>query len=76
MDILRGANLKGVESDARDALGMTAREYFDERCDKKGCTDDTKVAFTALMDSISANQRPQVEDESLHEVFYDAIEQC
>lgn len=76
MDILRRAKLKGVESDARDTLGMTAREYFDKRSDENSCTDDMKVAFTALMDSISANQRPQGEDDLLHEVFYDAIEQC
>ena len=33
MDILRGAKLMGVELDARDALGKTAREYFEERCE-------------------------------------------
>ena len=74
MDILREAKLMGVEPDARDALGKTAREYFKERCDKQNCTDDVNIAFATLMNSVSANQRPQVDDDSLHEVFYDAIE--
>ena len=76
MNILREAKLMGVERDARDALDKTAREYFEERCEKKSCTDDVKIAFTTLMDSISASQPPQVDDDSFREVFYDAIEQC
>ena len=76
MDILRGAKLMGVELDARDALGKTAREYFEERCEMENCRDDVRIAFTTLVDSVSANQRPQVDDDSLHEVFYDAVEQC
>ena len=76
LDILREAKLLGVEPDARDTLDKTAREYFEERCEKQSCKDDVQMAFTTLMDSISASQRPQVEDDSLHEVFYDAIEQC
>ena len=76
MNMLGGAKLMGVESDARDALGKTALEYFEERCEKQSCRDDVRTAFTRLMDSIPANQRPQVEDDSLHEVFFDAIERC
>ena len=76
MDILRGATLIGVDSDAKDAVGKSAWEYFEERCEKKGCTGDVKMAFTTLMECISANQRAQADDDSLHEVFYDAIERC
>ena len=76
MDILREAQLMGVEADAQDAQDKTAREYFEERCHKQSCTDELKVAFTTLMDSISANQQPEIEDDSLHDVFYDATEQC
>ena len=63
MDILRHARLVKVDPEARDAMGKSAWEYL-------------KDAFTMLIDSISARQRPQEDDEISHKVFYDAIEKC
>ena len=56
MDILREAKLMGVEPDAKDALGKTA---------KQSGTDDVRIAFTTLMDSISATPQPEIDDDSL-----------
>ena len=56
MDILREAKLMGVEPDAKDALGKTA---------KQSGTDDVRIAFTTLMDSISATPQPEIDDSIL-----------
>ena len=73
MDIIRQAMLMEIDPETKDAQGKTARDHFEERC-KGRVPDAVKDAFTTLIDSSSARQRPQDDDESLHEIFHDAVE--
>ena len=74
MDILSQARLMGVDPDARDSLGKTARNYFEKRCEES-VPDAVKDAFKMLLDITTARRELQNNDGPSDEVFYDAIEE-
>ena len=74
MNILSHKRLTGVDPGAKDSLGKTAREYFDERSEESAA-DAVKDAFTTLLDTISASRAPQEQEGLFPEVFHDAVEE-
>lgn len=74
MDILSRARLTGIDLEARDSLGKTARDYFEERSEGDA-PNAVKDAFTVLLHSISAARGSRTDDGTFPEVFYDAVEE-
>lgn len=74
MDILRQARLVGLETEARDSLDRTARQYFEER-PEESAPDTVKNAFTMLLDILPARRGSQEDDGLFPEDFHDAIEE-
>ena len=74
MNILSHKKLTGVDPAAKDSLGKTAREYFEERSDESAA-DAVEDAFTTLLDTISAKTAPQKHEGQFPEVFHDAVEE-
>ena len=74
MDVLRQARPTGVDSEAKDSLGKTAREYFEER-PGESAPDAVKIAFAMLLDTVSASRDARGDDGLSPEVFYDASEE-
>lgn len=64
----------GIDPEARDSLGKTAREYFEERSEESA-PGTVRHAFTVLRNTLIARRGPREDDVSLPEVFYDAIEE-
>lgn len=73
-DILSQARLMGIDPEARDSLGKTAREYFEERSEESA-PGTVRHAFTVLRNTLIARRGLREDDVSLPEVFYDAIEE-
>ena len=74
MNNLKRARLMEVDPEARDSLGKTASEYFEQRYEKQSASDAIKDAFTTLIDTISARRELRDNDGAFPDVFYDAAE--
>ena len=74
MNILSHKRLTGVDPGARDSLGKTAGEYFEERSEESAA-DVVKDAFTALLDTISAERASRKLEGPFPEVFHDAVKE-
>ena len=74
MNILSHKKLTGVDPGARDFMGKTAGEYFEERSEESGA-DVVKDAFTTLLDSISGQRASQKHEGHFPEIFHDAVEE-
>lgn len=69
MNTLSQARLMGVDAEARNSLGKTPREYFEERCGES-VPDAVKDAFSMLLDTTTVRTESQYDDGPSHEVFY------
>jgi hypothetical protein len=76
--ILTAANLKGLDPDAHNSKGWTARQHFNARV----CiSDDLEAAFNALVESIRRNNAEaekdmivELDEDSDEKEFFDALE--
>ncbi|KAF6231601.1 hypothetical protein HO173_010133 [Letharia columbiana] len=74
IDILSQARLMGIDPEARDSLGKTARGYFEEQSEESA-PGTVRHAFTVRHNTLIARRGSREDDVSLPEVFYDAIKE-
>ncbi|KAF7139790.1 hypothetical protein CNMCM5793_008565 [Aspergillus hiratsukae] len=70
-EILKAAGMEGVDVNARDGQGMTARGLLAGRV---GVPAETVAAFDDLLASLTASSNLEVAEGSCEEEFSDAVE--